>query len=132
MKMFAGLGLAFLLISGCTTGEHPAPESAVPIAAKGQTAPRVKVGVSEKDKNLARAKALTGLEGKGWDFEPLYGTAADQSGRDLAVCGKARQHSAQATAYFAYYNGELILWDETETHGTSVENQFLSLICSYG
>jgi hypothetical protein len=65
MKMFAGLGVAFLLISGCSSGEHPAPESAVPIAVKGNPAPRVKVGVSEQDKNLARAKALTGLEGKG-------------------------------------------------------------------
>jgi hypothetical protein len=131
MKMFAGLGFACLLILGCASDKHPATESSIPIAVNPQAPMRVKVPLSEQEKNSARAKALTGFEGEGWNFEPLYGTAADKSGRDLAVCGKAKQHRADATAYFAYYNGELILWDETETHGTSVENQFLAMICSY-
>lgn len=131
MKALIAACLVCVLLSGCASENSQL--SAAPVQAKPhlKIPMRVKVQLSEADKNAARAKALTGFEGEGWEFFPLYGTAVDSSGKDLAVCGKAQRHSAQEIAYFAFYNGELILWDQTETHGLSVENQFLTVICSH-
>ena len=57
--------------------------------------------------------------------------AANAAGDDLAVCGFAKRDDQDGALYFAYYNGELLLWDEAAPHGTSTENQFLAMICSY-
>lgn len=91
---------------------------------------RVEVQVSGADRKAAEAKALTGVEGKGWVFDPPFATARNDHGDDLAVCGHAHQPGSENTLFFAFYQGELLLWDERAPAGVSVENEFLTLICS--
>jgi hypothetical protein len=132
MKIIIGLGLTCLFLTGCASHEHSNAPS--PGAAKSTSAPptpRFKVAVSAENKRAAEAKALTGFDGGCWDFDPLFGTAKDEAGQDLAVCGFAHQRGTDNTNYFAYYNGELILWDEKAPRGVSVENQFLAMICAH-
>lgn len=131
MKMIIGLGLTCLFLAGCASNEPS--NTPLPEAAKStSTHPtRFKVAVSAENKRAAEVKALTGFDGGGWSFDPLFGTATDETGQDLAVCGFAHQRDTNNTNYFAYYNGELILWDDKAPSGVSVENQFLAMICSH-
>ncbi|KAF2406727.1 hypothetical protein SAMN04490179_4564 [Pseudomonas antarctica] len=130
MGFIASLGLAGACLAGCS--HTPAPTGVTtPDAIESLSQPRIKVAVAAKDAHIAKTKALAGLEGAGWVFDPVYATAVSMAGRDLAVCGFARQRGTENSAYFAYYNGELFISDERAPAGVSVENEFLTLICSY-
>lgn len=91
---------------------------------------RVEVQVSSADRRAAEAKALTGVEGKVWVFDPPFATARNDRGDDMAVCGRAHQPGSENTLFFAFYQGELLLWDDRAPAGVSVENEFITLICS--
>jgi hypothetical protein len=91
---------------------------------------RVEVQVSGAARKAAETKALTGVEGQGWVFDPPFATARSDHGDDLAVCGHAHQPGSENTLFFAVYQGELLVWDERAPAGVSVENEFLTLICS--
>jgi len=124
------LGLANACLAGCN--HMPAQTSVTtPDSIESLSQPRIKVAFSTKDEQVAKTKALAGFEGGGWVFDPIYATAVNAAGRDLAVCGFARQRGTENSAYFAYYNGELFISDESAPAGISVENEFLTLICSY-
>ncbi|UZJ57954.1 hypothetical protein OKW98_15125 [Pseudomonas sp. KU26590] len=131
MKLFVWLSLVAL--AGCQqlAGSGP-PEvsdgSTEPLIEVGKS--RVEVPVSSAERKAAEAKALTGVEGQGWVFDPPFATARNDHGDDLAVCGHAHQPGSENTLFFAFYQGELLLWDEKAPAGVSVENEFLTLICS--
>ena len=126
----ASLGLAGTCLVGCS--HTPAQTGATtPDSIESPSQPRIKVAVTAKDEQIAKTKALAGFEGGGWVFDPVYATAVNAAGRDLAVCGFARQRGTDNSAYFAYYNGELFISDERAPAGISVENEFRTLICSY-
>lgn len=130
MKVIMLLSLMSACVSGCS---HTPPEKTLstPDSIENLNQPRIKVPVTAKDDYVARTKALTGLEGDGWEFDPLYATAVSTDRRDLAVCGFARQRGTTNSVYFAYYSGELILSDDKAPSGVSVENEFLTMICSH-
>ncbi|MFL1390656.1 hypothetical protein ACI77F_23605 [Pseudomonas tritici] len=126
----ASLGVVSACLGGCS---HTPAQTGVttPDSIENLSQPRIKVPVAAKDEQIAKTKALAGFEGKGWVFEPVFATAVNAAGRDLAVCGFARQRGTENSAYFAYYNGELFISDERAPAGVSVENEFLTFICSY-
>lgn len=130
MKMLILPGLLCACLVGCA---HTAPErtTTTPDSVENLNQPRIKVPVTAKDSDVAKTKALAGLEGGGWVFDPLYATAVNAERRDLAVCGFARQRGTTNSVYFAYYSGELIVSDDKAPSGVSVENEFLTMICSH-
>jgi hypothetical protein len=130
MKMILVFALTYFGLVGCA--QTPAEKtSTTPDAIEHLNQPRIKVPVTAKAGHDARTKALAGLDGEGWTFDTLYATAVNTDGRDLAVCGFARQRGTTNSVYFAYYSGELIVSDDKAPSGVSVENEFLTLICSY-
>ncbi|KAA0987302.1 hypothetical protein ACQR3P_04510 [Rhodococcus sp. IEGM1300] len=130
MKMNILLGLMCACLAGC--GHAPTEKTVTtPDSIENLNQPRIKVPVTAKDDYVTKTKALTGLEGDGWVFDPLYATAVNTDRRDLAVCGFARQRGTTNSVYFAYYSGELILSDDKAPSGVSVENEFLTMICSH-
>jgi len=125
------LGFCLAMAVGCT--QLPQTQSPAPTQTGGVVdigAPRVEVVPSSVDQQAARAKALMGVEGRGWVFDPLFATARNARGDDTAVCGHGHQPGSDNTLFFAVYQGELLLWDDRAPAGLSVENQFLTLICS--
>ncbi len=130
LNVIAWLGLACACLAGCS---QTPPETAVttPDSIESLNQPRIKVPVAAKDERAAKTKALAGFEGGGWVFDPVYATAVNADGGDLAVCGFAHQRGTENSVSFAYYNGELFLSDDRAPAGVSVENQFLTLICSH-
>lgn len=127
------MGLCLALTVGCA--QLPAAQSPAPTAIREKGvvdigAPRVDIEPSSADQKTAKAKALMGVEGRGWVFDPLFATARNDRGDDIAVCGHARQSGSDNTLFFAVYQGELLLWDDRAPPGLSIENQFLTLICS--
>jgi hypothetical protein len=123
------LGLMSACLVGC--GNAPTEKTvSTPDSIENHNHPRIKVPVTADDENVAKTKARSGLEGDGWVFDPLYATAVNTDRRDLAVCGFARQRGTTNSVYFAYYSGELILSDDKAPSGVSVENEFLTMICS--
>ncbi|KIP96618.1 MULTISPECIES: hypothetical protein [Pseudomonas] len=125
--LMAGLAAA-LILAGCSHTKPPAPQ--VPVTGKINPT-RVMVTPSDADTEAAKASLFTAIDPRGISFDSLFGTAASRAGDDLAVCGFASRDEQPGALYFAYYNGELLLWDEAAPHGTSTENQFLAMICSY-
>lgn len=124
---------AILALGGCQQlpdPRPPEPSDANPDVLAGVGNARVGVQVPSAARKAAEAKALTGVEGQGWVFDPPFATARNDRGDDLAVCGHARQPGSENTLFFAFYQGELLLWDERAPAGVSVENEFLTLICS--
>ncbi|MGV8919787.1 MAG: hypothetical protein ACOH2R_18620 [Pseudomonas sp.] len=124
---------SLLLLAGCQ--QTPGPRS--PARVDGNTdaltdvgKARVKVQVSGAARKAAETKALTGVEGQAWVFDPPFGTARNDRGDDMAVCGHAHQLGGETALFFAVYQGELLVWDDRAPAGLSVENEFLSLICS--
>ncbi|WP_131199445.1 hypothetical protein [Phytopseudomonas dryadis] len=132
MKTMIGWMAAVLLVAGCNSVPPPPvlPETGASKAGKNEPE-RVLVDISAADKRAAKAKLFTAVDRAGLRFGPLFGTAANAQGEDLAVCGFASRGHGDGNLYFAYYNGELLLRDETAPHGASIENQFLALICSH-
>lgn len=129
MRKIMLLGLMSACLAAC--GHAPTEKTvSMPESIANQNIPRIKVPVTANDDNVAKTKARSGLEGDGWVFDPLYGTAVNTDRRDLAVCGFARQRGTTNSVYFAYYSGELILSDDRAPSGVSVENEFLTMICS--
>lgn len=127
-NLMAGFA-ALLLLAGCTTpGKLPALQ--LPVTGKINPT-RVQVTPSDADIEAAKASLFTAIDSDGVKFDSLFGTAANADGDDLAVCGFAKRDDQDGALYFAYYNGELLLWDEAAPHGTNTENQFLAMICSY-
>ena len=130
MKMILVLALTCWGLVGCA--QTPTEKTVTPPDAIDHlNQPRIKVPVTASADHDAKTKALAGLGGNGWAFDTLYATAVNTDGRDLAVCGFARQRGTTNTVYFAYYSGELIVSDDKAPSGVSVENEFLTLICSY-
>lgn len=126
--------LLLVLIGACLAGCAAAPVDNTATTADSidhLNPPRIKVPVPARDEHIAKAKALAGLEGDGWVFDPLYATAVNAAGSDLAVCGFAHQRGTRNAVYFAYYSGELLVSDDKASAGLSVENQFLTLVCSH-
>jgi len=129
MKMILALALTCWGLVGCA--QAPIEKNLItPDAIDHLNLPRIKVPVTASADHAAKTKALAGLDGDGWAFDTLYATAVNTDGRDLAVCGFARQRGTTNTVYFAYYGGELIVSDDKAPSGVSVENEFLTLICS--
>lgn len=129
MKILMAGFAAVLLLSGCSSPGKPAALQA-PVTGKSNPT-RVQVIPSDADIEAAKASLFTAIDAEGVEFDSLFGTAANAAGDDLAVCGFARHDDQEQALYFAYYNGELLLWDEAAPHGSSTENQFLAMICSY-
>lgn len=127
-SVMAGFAV-LLLLAGCTTPGKP-PALQVPVTGKINPT-RVQATPSDADIEAAKASLFTAIDSDGVEFDSLFGTAANPAGEDLAVCGFASRDDQDGALYFAYYNGELLLWDEAAPHGTSIENQFLAMICSY-
>lgn len=128
------LTLSLIVVLAMTAGcGHTPPEKTVttPDSIENLNQPRIKVPVTAKDGFVAKNKVLAGLEGDGWVFDPLYATAVNADSRDLAVCGFARQKATTRSVYFAYYSGELLVSDDKASSGVSVENEFLTMICSH-
>ncbi|WP_256592599.1 hypothetical protein [Pseudomonas sp. 43NM1] len=130
MKIIFLLGVLCACLAGC--GHTPTQKTVItPDSIENLNQSRIKVPVPARDGVAARTKALAGFEGHGWVFDPLYATAVNTDGRDLAVCGFARQQGTKNSVYFAYYSGELIVSDDKAPFGVSVENEFLAMICSH-
>ncbi|OLU14760.1 hypothetical protein BVH01_16770 [Pseudomonas sp. PA1(2017)] len=129
MKSLMASFAVLLLLAGCTTPGKP-PALQVPVTGKINPT-RVQVTPSDADIEAAKSSLFTAIDADGVAFDSLFGTAANVAGDDLAVCGFAKRDDQDGALYFAYYNGELLLWDEAAPHGTSTENQFLAMICSY-
>lgn len=127
-SLMAGFA-ALLLLAGCSAPGKP-PALQAPVTGKINPT-RVQVTPSDADIEAAKASLFTAIYSDGVEFDTLFGTAANVAGEDLAVCGFAKRDDQDGALYFAYYNGELLLWDEAAPHGTSTENQFLAMICSY-
>lgn len=131
--MKLSLWISLFVLAGC----QQLPGAQPPATADGNTESltgvgksRVEVQVSSAARKSAETKALTGVEGKGWVFDPPFATARNDRGDDMAVCGHAHQPGSENTLFFAVYQGELLIWDERAPAGLSVENEFLTLICS--
>ncbi|MDD1508045.1 hypothetical protein [Pseudomonas sp. CNPSo 3701] len=129
MKSVMASFAVLLLLAGCSTPGKP-PALQAPVSGKINPT-RVQVTPSDADIEAAKASLFTAIDADGVEFDSLFGTAANPAGDDLAVCGFASRDDQDGALYFAYYNGELLLWDEAAPHGTSTENQFLAMICSY-
>lgn len=129
MKILMAGCAALLLLTGCAS-PGTAPALQVPVTGKINPT-RVQVTPPGAAIQAAKASLFTAIDAQGVEFDTLFGTAANAAGDDLAVCGFARRDEQQGALYFAHYNGELLLWDEAAPHGTSTENQFLAMICSY-
>ena len=127
-SVMAGFAM-LVLLAGCSAPGKP-PALQAPVTGKINPT-RVQVTPSDADIDAAKASLFTAVDADGVEFDSLFGTAASAAGDDLAVCGYARRDDQDGALYFAYYNGELLLWDEAAPHGTSTENQFLAMICSY-
>lgn len=125
--LMAGL-VAVLMLAGC--GSHTSSVPQAPVGGKVNPT-RFLVTPDEADVDAAKASLYTAVERDGIHFDSLFGTAASPAGDDLAVCGHASREGEDGALYFAHYNGELLLWDETAPHGSSTENQFLAMICSH-
>jgi len=126
--LFASL----LVVAGCariTVSSSPAIAAAETEPLSDAWAGRVEVIASRADRALAQSKARTAVEGEGWVFDPPFATARNEQGDDLAVCGHGNQPVSGDAVFFAFYQGELLLWDERAPAGISVENQFITLIC---
>lgn len=130
MRILMGAVVAALMLAGCSGYKPVPPTLQAPVAGKINPT-RFLVTPADADIEAAKASLATAVDPKGLSFDSLFGTAASAAGDDLAVCGFASRDEQQGSLYFAYYNGELLLWDETAPHGTSTENQFLAMICSY-
>ncbi|MFW9088059.1 hypothetical protein ACOI7N_26415 [Pseudomonas sp. P2758] len=130
LKKVILLGLTLFCLAGCgyTLKEEA---QTTPDSIDNLNQPRIRMPVTAEQAHVTKSKALAGLEGDGWVFDPLYATAVNAQGRDLAVCGFARQKVTNSSIYFAYYSGELLLSDEKAPSGVSVENEFLTMICSH-
>lgn len=125
------MGLCLAMTVGCT--QLPQAQSPAHTQTRGVVdigAARVEIVPSSADQQSAKAKALMGVEGRGWVFDPLFATARNAHGDDIAICGHGHQTGSDNTLFFAVYQGELVLWDDRAPDGLSVENQFLTLICS--
>ncbi|TBU77383.1 hypothetical protein [Phytopseudomonas daroniae] len=129
MKTLMVALVAALMLAGCSSQRTP-PAPQVPVAGKINPT-RFLVTPAQADIEAAKTSLFTAIDPRGISFDSLFGTAASAAGDDLAVCGFASRDEQEGALYFAYYNGELLLWDETAPHGTSTENQFLAMICSY-
>lgn len=129
MKILMAGVLAVLMLAGC--GSHNTSSIAqAPVGGKVNPT-RFLVIPADADVEAAKNSLFSAVEQDGVTFDSLFGTAASPAGDDLAVCGHASRDAQDRALYFAYYNGELLLWDETAPHGSSTENQFLAMICSY-
>ncbi|OLU27454.1 hypothetical protein BVH03_14675 [Pseudomonas sp. PA15(2017)] len=129
MKSVMASFAVLLLVAGCGTPGKP-PALQAPVTGKINPT-RVQVTPGEAAIEAAKASLFTAIDADGVEFDSLFGTAANASGDDLAVCGFATRDDQDGALYFAHYNGELLLWDEAAPYGTSTENQFLAMICSY-
>ena len=129
MKSVMASFAVLLLLAGCSAPGKP-PALQAPVTGKINPT-RVQVTPSDADIEAAKSSLFTAIDADGVEFDSLFGTAANVAGDDLAVCGFAKRDDQDGALYFAYYNGELLLWDEAAPHGTSTENQFLAMICSY-
>lgn len=129
MKSVMASFAVLLLLAGCSAPGKP-PALQAPVTGKINPT-RVQVTPSDADIEAAKASLFTAIDADGVEFDSLFGTAANPAGDDLAVCGFASRDHQDGALYFAYYNGELLLWDEAAPRGTSTENQFLAMICSY-
>jgi hypothetical protein len=133
--MKALLASSLLILTGCAHPTEPPCQHCSWSNAHDLTdvgAHRVEVQVTGQDQRVAKAKALDGADGEGWVFDPLFATARNDRGDDTAVCGHAHQTKGGSSLFFAYYQGELLLWDERAPTGISVENEVITLICSVG
>lgn len=126
-NLMAGL-LAVLMLAGCSGQQSAVPQP--PVGGKVNPT-RFLVTPAEADVEAAKASLFGAVERDGVQFDSVFGTAASPAGDDLAVCGHASRDGQDAALYFAYYNGELLLWDETAPHGSNTENQVLATICSH-
>lgn len=129
MKSVMASFAVLLLLAGCSAPGKP-PALQAPVTGKINPT-RVQVTPSDADIEAAKASLFTAIDADGVEFDSLFGTAANPAGDDLAVCGFASRDDQDGALYFAYYNGELLLWDEAAPRGASTENQFLAMICSY-
>lgn len=129
MKSVMASFAVLLLLAGCSAPGKP-PALQAPVTGKINPT-RVQVTPRDADIEAAKTSLFTAIDADGVEFDSLFGTAANPAGDDLAVCGFASRDDQDGALYFAYYNGELLLWDEAAPHGTSTENQFLAMICSY-